>query len=245
MTTCGNAQTTVHKQMKTFRAVLYNAIREGIYPQEKNPFFRYRLTAGRSTRKKVIPIEDVWKIEDAPFTGLTNDVRNVFVFAFYSLGMRISDVLMLRPEPIVRHDGAWRIEYDMLKTKAYAESVPLLPGPERILREYGWPDATGFIFPFMPDVKPGSEDEFRARKAKTALINKYLKQIQAELGIDTLLTTHVARHSLANILDESGMEIQAIQRILRHTDSKTTEAYLQTIRRGRYDDRIKSALSRP
>ena len=37
----GNETNTVHTNLKTLRAILYIAIREDRFPQEKNPFFKF------------------------------------------------------------------------------------------------------------------------------------------------------------------------------------------------------------
>ncbi len=123
---CGNGKNTVHKNLASIRTILYSAIREGRFPQEKNPFFQIRMEKQKRTKNKSIDIEDVWKIEDADLgEGRIIDVRNCFVFAFYNAGMRVSDVLQLQGQDMVKRSGIWRVEYEMEKTGA--DSFELCP----------------------------------------------------------------------------------------------------------------------
>jgi site-specific recombinase XerD len=245
---CGNSKNTVHKNLGSIRAILYAAIREGRFPQEKNPFFQIRMEKGKRTKNKSIDIEDVWKIEDAELgEGRINDVRNCFLFAFYNAGMRVSDVLQLQGRDIVQRRGVWRVEYEMEKTGVESFSMPLLPTPERILRYYGWPDVESdqYIFPFLPQhLLRGTRETFDYIKKKTSLLNKYLKKIQEACGIETRLTTHVARHALSHQLDRTGFDLGAIQDVLKHGDRSTTEVYIRRMRAGRFDEKLISALER-
>lgn len=57
-------------------------------------------------------------------------------------------------------------------------------------------------------------------------MNKHTKRIAAKLGIDTKLTTYVARHSFATVLKRSGASIEFISESLGHKNIKTTANYL-------------------
>ncbi|GMQ82676.1 MAG: hypothetical protein BMS9Abin05_2134 [Rhodothermia bacterium] len=243
----GNRENTVTKNLGYVRTVLYIAIREGLFPQEKNPFFQLTLKTRRAKSNR-LTIEEIRRIEDIELDDtLLNDVRNYFIFAFYAAGMRISDVIQLVGDHIRQESGVWRIEYTMAKTDDPSFSMPLLSKPEEILRFYGWPDIgrSEYIFPILPKhVRPGTEEAFRERKKKTALINKYLKTLARECGIEMRLTTHMARHSWAAFMDENNLPIQRIQQTLAHKDAKTTQAYLQNLRSGMVDDELIRVLKR-
>ena len=245
---CKNSKNTVHKNLASVRTILYTAIRVGRFEQERNPFFQIRLEKEKRTKNKSIEIEDIWKIEDADLgRGRINDVRNCFLFAFYSGGMRVSDILQLQVCDIVQRRGVWRVEYEMEKTGVESFSMPLLKIPESILMFYGWPNvAPGhYIFPLLPQhVKRGTREAFDMIKTKTALLNKYLKLIQKACDIETNLTTHVARHALSHHLDRHGLEMGSIQQVLNHGDRTTTEAYLKRMRSGGFDDVLVAALER-
>ena len=139
------------------------------------------------------------------------------------------------------------MEYEMEKTGVESFSMPLLQTPEKILRCYGWPDVQSdqYIFPLLPQhLIRGTRETFDCIKKKTSLLNKYLKKIQEMCGIETRLTTHVARHALSHHLDRHGFDLGAIQDVLKHGDRSTTEVYIQRMRAGRFDEKLVSALER-
>ena len=243
----GNGQNTISKNLGYIRTVLYIAIREGLFPQEKNPFFQLTLKTKRAKSSR-LTIEEIWRLEDLELgPGLLNDVRNYFIFAFYAAGMRVSDVIQLVGDHIRQVRGIYRIEYTMTKTADPSFSMPLMGKAEEILRFYGWPDVARdeYIFPIMPQhVRRGTEEAFRERKKKTALLNKYLKELAAICEIDTRLTTHVARHSWAAFMDDNNLPVQRIQQTLSHKDAKTTQVYLHSLRSGMFDDELIRVLTR-
>ena len=64
--------------------------------------------------------------------------------------------------------------------------------------------------------------------------NKELKIIQAELGINTKMTTHLARHIFATVVAlGNGLAIETLQKALGHSSIKTTQIYGKII-----DDKI-------
>jgi integrase/recombinase XerD len=60
------------------------------------------------------------------------------------------------------------------------------------------------------------------------LVNKWMKAISKELGIDKPVTTYVARHTFSTILKRAGAPTAFIQEALGHNDVSTTENYLDS-----------------
>jgi integrase len=58
-------------------------------------------------------------------------------------------------------------------------------------------------------------------------VNKVLKNVCQKCGIRNV-TFHVARHTCASLLLEKGVPINVIQKILGHTDVRTTQIYADT-----------------
>lgn len=73
-------------------------------------------------------------------------------------------------------------------------------------------------------------DQFSEQLAKllTGFINDWLLQIQEKLKIQRRITTKVARHSCATILNRAGAGIEFIKDSLGHTTSQTTKNYLDS-----------------
>lgn len=243
----GNGVNTVSKNLGYIRSVLYIAIREGRFSQDKNPFFNISLKSRRAEKSK-LTIEEIWKLEDAKLPpGIQTDARNYFVFAFYAAGMRVSDVIFLKGGDIEVIAGQYRLSYTMIKTGQVAYPMVLNAAAQRILHQYGWPNTKTdeFIFPAMPaGVVPDSQEGFNTRKKITALLNKTLKTVGKKAGIDTPITTHMARHSWTYHLDRNNIPVQRISDTLSHGDLKTTQAYVKKVRTVEVDDQLTKILER-
>ncbi len=245
--THGNGINTVTKNLGYIRSVLYIAIREGRFAQDRNPFFNISLKSQKAEKAK-LTIEEIWQLEDADLgTGLLSDARNYFVFAFYAAGMRVSDVIFLTGGDIERVGSDWRLGYTMIKTGKASYPMVLVPVAQEILRRYGWPDkrADEYIFPIMPaEVESDTREGFVLRKRATATLNRALKEVGKRSGVSTPITTHMARHSWTYHLDRNNVPVQRISDTLSHGDLKTTQAYVKKIRSGEVDEQLAGILAR-
>jgi integrase/recombinase XerD len=70
-------------------------------------------------------------------------------------------------------------------------------------------------------------------------IRDLLRRLAREAGLPRevceRMHPHVTRHTVATLLDEAGMKIQDIQRLLGHADPRTTEIYVSAIYRKSLD----------
>jgi site-specific recombinase XerD len=73
-----------------------------------------------------------------------------------------------------------------------------------------------------------AETERATYKQLTKTINKYMKQIASELGLNKEVTTYFARHSFATVLKRSGAKIEMISELLGHSSVDVTESYLDS-----------------
>lgn len=73
-------------------------------------------------------------------------------------------------------------------------------------------------------------------------VNSNLKLIAIQLGLNTNLTTYVARHSFATVLKKSGVNIALISEALGHSDLATTQIYLDSFDNEQIDDAMKNLL---
>ena len=75
-----------------------------------------------------------------------------------------------------------------------------------------------------------------------AKVNANLKVLGKRLGIDTNITTYVARHSFASVLKKSGVNIALISEALGHSDLATTQIYLDNFDNDQMDEAMKNLL---
>ncbi len=71
-------------------------------------------------------------------------------------------------------------------------------------------------------------------------VQKIFENARAKSNINPLATTHTLRHSFATHLLENGIDLRAIQELLGHESSKTTEIYTHITKKG--FQKIKSPL---
>ena len=70
--------------------------------------------------------------------------------------------------------------------------------------------------------------QFNQISSKVAMYNKRLKTIQRDAQIDKTLTSHILRHTFANLaLSQKNADIYAISQALAHSSVRETEIYLR------------------
>ena len=79
-------------------------------------------------------------------------------------------------------------------------------------------------------------------EAKAALINKCLKAIAERAEMTKKLSSHISRHSFADIARKKGTSLLDIQKLLGHSDSKTTQIYLDSFDVESQDEAHEKAL---
>jgi integrase/recombinase XerD len=227
--TVENKRTTISKNLERIRKVLNEAVTEGIIEVGENPFYKYKIKH-QKTNKEKLSTEEIKKLFNlTPLKGSRKyDALNVFKFQFYSGGIRIGDCLMMKWKNITNG----RIQFETEKTSKLRSHILVKPALE-VLKLYrpkqSKPDY--YIFPFLNHEMDYSNLQFLQKQieAKTALINKYLKELATLAKIDKNLSTHIARHSMADYLRKSGQSIYDISKILGHSSIKITESYLSSL----------------
>ncbi len=227
----GNSVTTVGIYLRSLRAI-YNLqnIDRSVYPfgKEKN---KYSIPTSKNTKKAltVDEISSIYNYEAQPQSN-REMAKDYWLFLYLCNGMNVKDFCLLK----------WRdIENDMLTYKrAKTErsqkesrriSVALKPETMAIIKKWGQPSINkeAYIFPHLNN-NMNAEQKRAAYQQLTKVINKYMKQIVADLGIDKNVTTYFARHSFATVLKRSGAKIEMISELLGHSNVSVTESYLDS-----------------
>lgn len=201
----GNGGPTIEKVVKIFKQYLTEARKKGIAVRD----IEIKIKTFRSNRNALT--EDEVKKLDKYFQDINcpenhRKVLRYFLFSCYT-GLRISDINELTWENVSED----MLTYIPVKTKGKNEnvSVPLLEVDKKYLPEYTNDKALVF-------------DTFTDQAN-----NRILKEIVSAVGIKKSVTYHTSRHTFGSMMAEGG-DVVAMQRMMGHSDIKTSMGYVHT-----------------
>lgn len=215
---------TIANQLIFIRTLYNEAIKKGHVEPKYYPFAgegkKIRLTGGH---KIGLTKEEVSRIERQEFEMGSQiwHTRNVWLFAYYFAGVRISDVLQLKWQDF--KDG--RLLYVMNKNdKPVSLKIP--EQANNILVFYKKQNrGSAFVFPFLDKADlNNNRDVFVKSRNATSLLNSYLKKIAKRCMIEKNLSNHIARHTFGNVAGDKINPLM-LQKLYRHSDLKTTINY--------------------
>jgi integrase len=224
--------------------VLYRAIKEDLFPQDKNPFFRFKLKSAK-TKKAKLDEEEVKRLEDLELTeGSTLwHVKNYWLFSFYCYGVRFSDMATLKWTNIHKD----RLQYSMNKT-GNSTDLQMRSVALKIIELYKYrktkKSTNGFVFPILDDGFDYSDVFFLKRKISScnAKLNKSLKTVAEKAKIDKPLSFHIARHTFSDIARKKNVNLYTVSKALNHSSLKITENYLNSLDTDSVDRELRQAL---
>lgn len=217
--TRGVRENTVHMYLRNLRAICKKAQKQGVAVCKSDPFLDIRMS-GVATVKRALPREVIKSIAELDLDANPNldRVRNLFMFSFYTRGMSFVDMVYLKHSDI--SNGI--IYYVRNKTKQNIQ-VSITPPLQKLIDKYR--SGSIYVLPYLNHNSPDAPYH-QYRKALSS-INIYLKQIGEMIGLETALTTYVARHSWATIAKTQGASVASISEGLGHTTEQTTQIYLR------------------
>lgn len=222
----GISSNTIKKDLTDFSGVL-TAIEHS-----PDPFKRaQRSVKAGPVNKEKLTAEDIRALETTKLTGLPAVVRDIFLFAFYTHGMRIESVLTFEYKMI--RNGL--IKYRMNKGRKVRE-IEIHQKLSKIIERYK--GNKPYLFPI---VKQEIKDPWQKKNiitSATVTVNTYLGRVAILCGIDKHITSHLARHTFAYLSKRRGVSTDMLKDALGHSTVKITEAYLKSFS----DDEINKAV---
>lgn len=198
-------RSSVSSALSTLKSIVRMAVKKGVL--DFYPFLGYSYerpkgeprSISQDQLQRIIDLEIEWENYRI--------VRDLFVFSCFS-GLAISDVRNLREENIVLEEGELCIKGKRMKTKT-PYRVQVLPPAWTIMERYRGKRA-GFVF----DVPTND------------IIHNGMHYIQRNVGMESPLTFHMARHTFASLITLSaGVPIETVSQMLGHTNLRTTQVY--------------------
>ena len=241
----GNAINTMGVRFRALRAIYNLAIEQKIIKKEYYPFEDFKVSKLKeSTNKRAIPKEDIQKIMNFDVKKITKYhspllelSRDVFLFSYLCCGINFIDIAHLKHSNIRNN----RIIYSRHKT-GKSINFPLQSIAIELIKKYGNQERE-YIFPILNEKVHVTELQQHYRIQKIIKkVNKWLKVIAEKAGIESDLTTYVARHSYATVLKRSGVNIALIGETLGHSDLKTIQIYLDSFENSQIDEALENLL---
>jgi len=241
----GNSTNTLGVRFRALRAVYNMAIQQHVVKEEYYPFGEFKVSKLReSTQKRAIPKEAIQAIMDFDvsviktyYSPLIELSKDVFIFSYLGCGINFIDIAHLKKKNI--RDS--RIIYHRHKTGKVI-NFPLQPYAVKLIEKYSHRESE-YLFPILDEKVHITELQKHYRVQKIIKkVNKWLKVIGEKVGIETDLTTYVARHSYATVLKRSGVNVALISETLGHSDLKTTQIYLDSFENSQIDEALEHLL---
>lgn len=224
---CHSLYLTLLKRLFNEAMNQYNRSDEGLILITKNPFDSITIPKQEATRKRALSKEFIIKLQNLPYqktnkgihhTNRYNLAKDMFILSFCLIGMNSADLYK-----ITEITGDTLI-YKRAKTtdRRLDEALMKVNVPDMVkplIEKYR--DKTGKrLFNFYQN--------YSDRKAFNKAINKGLKQIGEELGIDDL-EFYAARHSWATIaINKCKIDKYTVHAALNHVDAsmRVTDIYI-------------------
>lgn len=226
----GNTTNTIHANLKVFRMLFNKACQLEIIPIQNNPFNKHKLKTEK-VEKSFLTQTEVDAIDQVKLTaGSKMEAhRDMFVFACYAGGIRISDLLQLRIE---RYDRATKvISFFVHKTKN-DHTIKLPKRAVEILeRNISNGKTSGYVFDLLDESIFNAPADLLLTKISfaTAYANKNLKTIKELAGIEKSISFHSSRHTFGTLAVKKGIGIQMVSKIMVHSNLTTTLGYAKII----------------
>ncbi len=224
-----NKVNTIHKDMKFIRKIFNDAYRKDIIDHSVIPFNKYKLKTEKTSR--VFLSEDellaIQNVETTPGTRLEMH-KDMFVFAAYTGGLRVSDMLQIK----WKHFDGVNINFTIMKTGTQLSiKVPnvALAFIEKYKPQKKNPNA--FIFPMLSEELDLNDSKAvdRAISGATAYINKNLKLLTKKAKIEKHISFHTSRHTWATRALRKGISIDKVSKLMGHSAIRETQIYAKIV----------------
>lgn len=217
----GVQHNTISFYMHRLRAVYNKAVDEG-FIEQRYPFKHIKIGIEK-TIKRAIPIRYIKKMKALELKESSSKdlARDIFLFSFYTRGMSFVDIAHLQKKDLKDGILSYRRKKTGQKLFIHWESCMA-----QIATKYCSKESSPLIFKFLDETKGDIRKQYHNT---LTIINRNLKLLGKDIGLEIPLTMYVARHSWATIARSEGVPISIISEGMGHENEKTTQIYLASL----------------
>lgn len=214
---------TVNRKINS-TSTYFNFLKKKKWVKE-NPFEDYeRLKVVRSERMFLQKV-DIEKIIKA----VKHPIIHYFVMTMAYTGIRVKECINLTLNDVNLDEGYIQV----INGKGGKNRT--VPINQHLIKE---------LKKYLENHRPETDSLFffaikRTGTVSTQYVNRLLKEACEEAGIEKHVTSHILRHSFASYLVKNDTHVAVIQRLLGHSDVRTTSVYMHV-----QQDDLKDAINR-
>jgi site-specific recombinase XerD len=174
---------------------------------------RERLDLPTIKRNKTLPVILTTKEIYSLIENTSNIKHKLIIKLLYGCGLRVGEIVNLKKEDIDFEESLIHIRLAKGKKDRFVKTPVSI---ERDLDAFSQLSGGKYLF-----------ESARSGKLTTATIQAILKNAARKAGTKKSVYPHLLRHSFATHLLEQGTDLRVIQKLLGHSDIKTTQIYTQ------------------
>ena len=144
--------------------------------------------------------------------GVSNIKHKLIIKMLYGCGLRVSEVINLKKSDLNFDESLIHIRLAKGRKDRF---VKIPDSIKEELENYSKFGESEVLFLSQ-----------RGGKLSTSTIQKIIKNFSKKAGLKKNISPHTLRHSFATHLLETGIDLKIIQKLLGHSDIRTTQIYL-------------------
>ena len=207
--------------MRIFRAAYNRAVSIGIIEQ-KYPF-KDVYTGIDQTVRHALPLSYIKRMKEFDYSNNQplEFARDMFMFSFYTRGMAFVDMSFLKKTDLI--DGSLVYRRRKNGQRLFVKWEPCM---QEIVDKYQAAPDNPYLLNILT---PPFKNERNQYKNLLYQLNKSLKEVGSDLGLEFPLTMYVARHSWASIAQNKNVDVSVISEGLGNESEQATQIYLASL----------------
>jgi integrase/recombinase XerD len=179
-------------------------------------------TKGRKFHTEIYTKDEVMTLADQCNKGVSGLRNKVLIIVLYRCGLRVSEVLSIKPSDYNQTEGTLRVigKGNKMRVVGLDSQTRMNLDLWMLRRKELGINGTSPIF-------CGISKQNLGKPILTVYIRNLLKELGAKAGIEKRMNPHNFRHTFAHDLLNEGIGLQHIQISLGHSAIATTSKYLQ------------------